>query len=105
MHDSNGLLNGHRNGANHNITDEKYVRTVYGSVPLKFAMDWPVIASYDELAGCARWMGGRIPTMEETRSIYNYVDRSKSLDIEKEIGKMIPAVNGYVPMLYFLGFC
>lgn len=87
-------ISGHVNGPTRGLTDGKYVRTVYGSVPLKFALDWPVVASYDELAGCAQWMGGRIPTMEEARSIYSYVDRTKSKEFEHSLGKMIPAVNG-----------
>jgi hypothetical protein len=70
------------------------VRTVYGTVALKFAMGWPVVASYDELAGCAIWMGGRIPTMEEVRSIYSYVESMKP-EFEKSLGNTIPAVNGY----------
>jgi formylglycine-generating enzyme required for sulfatase activity len=93
----NGHSNGHPNGTNgvaKKITDGKYVRTVYGTVPLKYALDWPVMASYDELVGCAQWMGGRIPTMEEGRSIYSYVDSLKAPEIEKALGNTIPAVNG-----------
>lgn len=92
------VINGHQNGSNgtsQNATEGKYVRTVYGKIPLKLAMGWPVVASYDELAGCAQWMGGRIPTMEEVRSIYNYVDNMKMPDFEKSLGNTIPAVNGY----------
>jgi len=70
------------------------VRTVFGTVPLKLALGWPVVASYDELAGCAQWMGGRIPTMEEARSIYSYVESIKE-EFEKSLGNTIPAVNGY----------
>lgn len=91
---SNGYTNG-INGSVSRLTNGKYVRTVYGAVPLKLALDWPVVASYDELSGCAQWMGGRIPTLEEARSIYNYVDRSKPKDFEKFLGKTIPAVNRY----------
>jgi hypothetical protein len=90
-------MNGHQNGVNgtlHKVTAGKYVRTVYGTVPLEYALDWPVMASYDELVGCAQWMGGRIPTMEEARSIYNYVDSLKDPEIEKLLGNTIPAVNG-----------
>lgn len=72
----------------------KTIRTVYGMIPLQYALDWPVAASYDELAGCARWMGGRIPTMEETRSIYHYAEENRKKDVEKALGKTIPAVNG-----------
>lgn len=74
--------------------EDKAVRTVYGLVPLRNALDWPVFASYDELAGCASWMGGRIPTFEETRSIYEYVCRSKRFEAERKLGKTVPAVNG-----------
>src|SRR5437667_12043078 len=68
---SNGRGNG-RNGGNSlppSFLEGKAVRTVYGLVPLKFALDWPIFASYDELSTCAAWMGGRIPTFEETPSI------------------------------------
>ena len=71
----------------------KSVRTVYGRVPLKFALDWPVFASYDELAGCASWMGGRIPTAEEARSIYSHVDGLKRKEAERHLSCTVPAVN------------
>ncbi|KAK4693243.1 L-histidine Nalpha-methyltransferase / hercynylcysteine S-oxide synthase, partial [Lecanoromycetidae sp. Uapishka_2] len=58
----------------------KFVRTVYGPVPLEQALDWPIFASYDELARCAAWMNARIPTFEEARSIYRYVDTTKNKD-------------------------
>ncbi|KAK5163678.1 hypothetical protein LTR04_002346 [Oleoguttula sp. CCFEE 6159] len=74
----------------------KSVRTVYGAVPLEYALDWPVCASYDELASCAIWMGGRIPTMDEARSIYSYVDAHKRKEADQALGKTIPAVNGHL---------
>lgn len=67
---------------------------MYGPVPLRFALDWPVSASYDELAGCAAYMGGRIPTVEEARSIYYNVDSRKKKEATRALGKTIPAVNG-----------
>ena len=71
------------------------MKTVYGLVPLKYALDWPVFASYNELAGCAKWMGGRIPTVEEARSIYSYVDGlKKNKEVERHLAKTVPAVNG-----------
>ena len=73
--------------------DGKSIRTVYGLVPLQYALDWPVMASYDELARYAKWAGGRIPTLEEARSIYNYVDLQKRIALEKP-GELISAVNG-----------
>jgi hypothetical protein len=88
--------NGHSNGVNgsiQNVLYGKFVRTVFGAVPLEYALNWPVVASYDELAGCAQWMGGRIPTLEEVRSIYSYVEREKSKELGKTLGKTIPAVN------------
>ncbi|KAI3337709.1 DUF323 domain protein [Ustulina deusta] len=74
----------------------KSVRTVYGLVPLKYALDWPVFASYDELAGCAAWMGGRIPTLEEARSIYTHVEFMKKKEAENKLGATVPAVNGHL---------
>lgn len=50
------------------------VLTVFGPVPLVLAQDWPLIASYDELALYAKWVGCRIPTYEETQSIYLHSD-------------------------------
>lgn len=73
----------------------KAVRTVYGLVPLQYALDWPVFASYDELHGCAAWMGGRIPTFEEARSIYSYVNAMKGKEANQKLTKTVPAVNGY----------
>ena len=75
---------------------DKSVRTVYGLVPLALALDWPVFASYDELAGCAAWLGGRIPTLEEARSIYEHVDEAQKLSMGTTLAKKVPAVNGYV---------
>lgn len=73
------------------------VRTIYGPISLSLASDWPVCASYDELAGCARYMGGRIPTLDETRSIYNDVDLTRHSNSSSEtLGKTIPAVNSHL---------
>ena len=74
----------------------KSVRTVYGRISLEDALDWPIFASYDELSRCATWMNGRIPSMEEVRSIYNYVDPNKNKKLESIITKKISAVNGRV---------
>ncbi|KAK1962549.1 hypothetical protein LY78DRAFT_586434 [Colletotrichum sublineola] len=96
---SNGATNGHQNGKTplpESFLDGISVRTVHGLVPLKFALDWPIFASYDELSGCAAWMGGRIPTFEEARSIYNYVHNSKRMEAERTLGKTVPAVNGHL---------
>ncbi|EEY22153.1 conserved hypothetical protein [Verticillium alfalfae VaMs.102] len=107
---TNGYANGHTNGyANDHVNshsgsetslptpyvDGIAVRTVYGPVPLSQALDWPVAASYDEIAGCAAYMGGRIPTYEEAKSIYAYVNRLKRREAEHKLGKTVPAVNGY----------
>ena len=88
------------NGASPLLTDAylngKFVRTVYGPVPLKYALDWPVFASYDELSRCAAWMSGRIPTADEARSIYSYVDVNKNKSVDSILSKKISAVNGQV---------
>ena len=112
------LSNNHVNGFNHGLAKEqpdslsngsqhdaseidkfiqnKAVKTVWGAVPLKYALHWPVMASYDELSACAQWMGGRIPTQEEVRSIYNLVESRKIKNPQKALGKTIPAVNALV---------
>jgi len=97
---SNGHVNGHQTNGNSgaSLLGRKAVRTVFGPVPLKLALDWPVMASYDELAGCAKWMGGRIPAMEEVRSIYEYVEELKSKEFENALQGTIPAVNRYVSL-------
>jgi formylglycine-generating enzyme required for sulfatase activity len=91
---TNGVESGDASSA---FLDGKAVRTVYGPISLKLALDWPVCASYDEVAGCARWMGGRIPTMEEARSIYHYVHEAKA-KAHETLGANIPAVNASVQL-------
>jgi hypothetical protein len=93
---ANGYSNGHGGAALEtpdSFLEGKAVRTVYGPVPLKHALDWPIFASYDELVGCAAWMGGRIPTFEEARSIYVHADALKKDVAERQLGKTVPAVN------------
>lgn len=104
---TDGHTNGHTNGGSGALSAAsalplpgyflkgKAVRTVFGLVPLEFALDWPVFASYDELSGCAAWMGGRIPTFEETRSIYEYVESSRrQKEKTQNSSRVVPAVNG-----------
>ncbi|EAW14417.1 DUF323 domain protein [Aspergillus clavatus NRRL 1] len=69
------------------------VRTVFGSIPLQFAEDWPVMASYDELSQYAEWMGCRIPTYEEVKSIYSYSARLRKLS-QDEAHRTGNGVNG-----------
>jgi L-histidine Nalpha-methyltransferase / hercynylcysteine S-oxide synthase len=88
--------NGDARGLPDSFLAGKSVRTMYGPVPLRLVLDWPVFASYDELAGCAAWMGGRIPTFEETRSIYAYVEAQKKALPLSKLTNNVPAVNGYV---------
>ncbi|KAF3934887.1 hypothetical protein ABW19_dt0204499 [Dactylella cylindrospora] len=71
-----------------------FVKTVFGPVPLVYAQNWPVVASYDEINGCAKWMGGRLPSREELQVIYDHVEHLK-FDMEgKKLAAMIDAVNG-----------
>ncbi|RYO93462.1 hypothetical protein DL766_004779 [Monosporascus sp. MC13-8B] len=98
---ANGLYeDGHSDGSDGDLParflEGKAVRTVYGLVPLRHALDWPVFASYDELDSCAAWMGERIPTFEEARSIYAYVDHLRREPAENQLGKTVPAVNAHL---------
>ena len=91
---NNFLCNGHSTSADVSFLREHAVRTVFGLVPLQYALHWPVLASFDELSRCAKWMNGRIPTAEEAQSIYGYVDELKLEEAEKVQTKTISAVNG-----------
>ncbi|KAJ4244758.1 hypothetical protein NW762_014334 [Fusarium torreyae] len=53
------------------------VKTVWGSVPLVQALDWPVMASFDEVEQYAEWAGARLPTLHELRSIHEHVERRR----------------------------
>lgn len=92
---TNGHAHGHPSLPS-SFLSSKAVRTVYGLVPLEYALDWPISASYNELSGCASWLGGRIPTFEEARSIYDHVDILKRKEAERKLGKTVPAVNGHL---------
>ena len=89
-------LNGHSPPLSAGYLADKFVRTVYGPIPLEHALDWPISASYDELSRCAKWMNGRIPSLDEVRSIYNYVDRNKNKKPDSINTKKVSAVNGRV---------
>ena len=96
----NGQANGHVDRAqdwevSEDFLHGKFVRTVYGPVPLEYALDWPIMASYDELAAFAKWSHGRIPTLNEAQSIYNYVEVVKEEAAEVS-SSLISAVNGFV---------
>jgi formylglycine-generating enzyme required for sulfatase activity len=75
------------------FTAGKSIRTVFGLVPLEYALDWPVMASYDELASFAKWAGGRIPSYEEAKSIHQYAEMRKA-DAVNINSSLISAVNG-----------
>lgn len=53
------------------------VKTVWGPVPLTQALDWPVMASFDEVERYAEWAGARLPTLHELRGIHEYVGRGR----------------------------
>lgn len=91
---TNGELNGNSSTSSV-FLQGKTVKTVYGPVALAFASEWPVSASYDELLGCAKWMGGRIPSLEEVRSIYRYAEQSQAAT-KNALNNTIPAVNGHL---------
>lgn len=98
----NGLyLNGDSTPLKDSYLEDKFVKSVYGPIPLRYALDWPMIASNDELSCCAQWLGGRIPTADEVRSIYHYVDVLKTEEAEGVQTRTISAVNGYMDLSIF----
>jgi hypothetical protein len=76
---SNGV-NGSDGYAAEDLMTKFAVRTVFGPVPLKFAQDWPLMASYDEFNSYAHWVKCRIPTFEEARSVYSYAAQFKDAE-------------------------
>jgi|SRR5438045_5367350 hypothetical protein len=73
----------------------KFVHTVYTTIPLEYALDWPAVAPFVELAAFAKLLGGRIPALEEARSIYSYVDATRK-EVAIKPSSLISAVNGFV---------
>ena len=102
IHNARVYMNGHSEPLTEAYLNGKSVKTVYGPIPLKYALDWPMMASYNELLGCAKWMGGRIPTFEEVQSIYAYA-HLKTKEAERVQTRTISAVNGYESFTRVLG--
>ncbi|EXL92620.1 C-type lectin protein [Fusarium oxysporum II5] len=53
------------------------IKTAWGPVPLSQALDWPVMASFDEVERYSQWAGARLPTLHELRSIHEHVERRR----------------------------
>ena len=70
------------------------IKTFFGPVPLNFATDWPVMASYDDLNAYARWKGGRLPTEGELRLLYDYLEMKDAAAERSAV--TIDAVNGHL---------
>ena len=92
---SSVMVNGNNSVASDEFLERKSlsIRTVFGLIPLKHALDWPVMASYHELDSFAKWAGGRIPSYEEAKSIHQYAELRKT-DSVKVNSSLISAVNG-----------
>ncbi|KAK6438303.1 hypothetical protein LTR95_005494 [Oleoguttula sp. CCFEE 5521] len=94
---SNGHTNGHINGNSDlpSFLAPISLRTFHGPIPISLALHHPVSASYDELAGCAAYMGGRIPTQLEAQSIYSHAENLRKQAVQT-LGANIPAVNAHL---------
>lgn len=53
------------------------IKTVWGPVPLTRALDWPVMASFDEVERYANWAGARLPPLHELRNVHEHVERQR----------------------------
>ncbi|KAH7179815.1 C-type lectin protein [Fusarium flagelliforme] len=81
--------------ANGQFINTHAIKTVYGPIPLTLALDWPLMSSYQEAEAYAEWVGARIPTLHEVRSIHEYVEKQKKAtlghqDIEVEDKRLDP---------------
>ncbi|KAI7766339.1 hypothetical protein LZL87_012577 [Fusarium oxysporum] len=47
------------------------------------ALDWPVMASFDEVERYAQWVGARLATLHELRSIHEHVKRRRKAPASK----------------------
>ncbi|KAH7147825.1 C-type lectin protein [Fusarium sp. MPI-SDFR-AT-0072] len=59
------------------------IKTVWGPLPLSQALDWPVMASFDEVERYAQWVGARLATLHELRSIHEHVERRRKAPASK----------------------
>ncbi|KAG7406486.1 Ergothioneine biosynthesis protein 1 [Fusarium oxysporum f. sp. rapae] len=59
------------------------IKTVWGPLPLSQALDWPVMASFDEVERYAQWVGARLATLHELRSIHEHVKRRRKAPASK----------------------
>lgn len=80
----NGSSNGTETPGSRLLSDYA-VRTIYGPVLLRYAADWPVIASYDQLAQYAAWRNCRLPMFEEAQSIYYYSEQLERSSTQAEL--------------------
>ncbi|KAF0644769.1 hypothetical protein FPSE5266_11477 [Fusarium pseudograminearum] len=92
-HSTNG--NGVKNDALQQFINTHAIKTVYGPIPLTLALDWPLMSSYQEAEDYAGWVGARIPTMHEVRSIHEHAEKQKKAtfahnDIEVENKRLDP---------------
>jgi hypothetical protein len=68
------------------VDGEFCVRTLFGPVSFKYAADWPVMASRDELTAFASAKGGRLPTEPELRALWAHPDGPRPASSAANVG-------------------
>lgn len=59
------------------FVDSITTKTVYRPLPLRYTLEWPLTPSHNEANAYADWIGARLPTLHEVRSIHEQVEEAK----------------------------
>jgi hypothetical protein len=79
------ILNGQNGDEVKDFIDRLVTQTVYGQIPLRLALDWPIYTSSNEAERYANWVGARMPTLHEVRSIHRQIEEENAQKYESSV--------------------